>query len=126
MRLPVGCEVTDGVQPLPARVSEEAFDRVNGDRPVELAPIACALARMIADPPCTAGIGLSLTSASQASWNPPSRVRKPSLYVFAGRTGVVAGREEVEIDRPLAAQRAGWPLRAEIRRTSQVYGLFSH
>ena len=60
-------------------------------------------------------------------------MREPGLDVLAGGAGVVAGREEVEIDRPLRAHVAGRPLGAEVRRTgqiggltAQVDGLFSH
>ena len=106
---------------LERQITQEPLDGVDAHRAVELAAIAVILARMIADPPVhrrhrvvsdqgfpgfaeAAGLG----------------VRQPRLDVLAGRTGIVTRRQQVEVDRPLAAYRSGAALEGEIGWLGQV------
>jgi hypothetical protein len=89
-------------------VAEEALDRVDADRLVDLRPIADAFAGMIADPAhdrrervvprqMPPG-GLVVAAFSMV---------EPALDVLAGGALGVAGRQPVDIDRPLGAPGAG-------------------
>ena len=51
------------------------------------------------------------------------REGQPRLDVLAGRAGVVAGRQEVDVLRPLGAGRAGAALGLEVGRPGEVFHL---
>ena len=90
------------------RVAEETLDRIDADRFVDMRAIAGVFAGVIADPAhhrrhrvverqCAPG-GLVVAGLG---------VVEPGLNIFAGRTGVVAGRQPIDIDRPRGAPRSG-------------------
>src|SRR5512132_584271 len=105
-------------------VSEKPLDRVDGDRRVELAAVAVRLARVIADAAVHRRQRIVLEDGlPRFAETAGGGMREPGLDVFAGGTGVVAGWEEVEIDRPLRAHVADRPRHAEVRWTGQIGGL---
>ena len=105
-------------------VSEKTLDRVDRDRRVELAAVAVGLARVIADAAVHRRQRIVLDDRlPRLAETAGGGMREPGLDVLAGGTGVVAGREEVEIDRPLRAHVADRPRGAEVRRTGQIGGL---
>ena len=83
------------------KIAEKALHGMNAHRIVELGPIAARLARMIADATVHGRQrvvaqdrlpGLAVLAGL--------RQIEPGLHVLAGRAGVVAGRQQVDIDRP--------------------------
>ncbi len=89
-------------------VAEEALDRVDADRLVELAAVARGLARVIADAPHDRRQRIVLGQRSPRGFVVAGLgVIQPALDVLAGRAGVVARRQAIQIDRPVGAPRAG-------------------
>jgi len=95
-----GLRRRDGQGPalLPREVAEEPLHGMNADRAIELRPVASGLAGMIADAPMHGRKrvvaqdrlpGLAVFASL--------RQVEPGLHVFAGRAGVIARREEVDI-----------------------------
>ena len=89
-------------------VAEEPLDRVDADRGVELGAVARRLARVVADP------AHDRRERVVGDEPPPRRLVaavlgrvQPALDLLAGRAGVVARREPVDVDRTLAAPGAG-------------------
>ncbi len=100
-------------------VAEEALDRIDADRLVELAAVARALARVVADAPHDGGQRIVRGQRAPGGLVVAALgVVEPALDVLAGRAGVVAGRQPVEIDRPRRAPRAGLvgEARADVER----------
>ena len=100
---------TGTVQPCRMRlVAEEPLDGVDADGLVELAAVARGLAGVVADPADDRGervVGHDL--APRRFVAPLLRVVEPPLDVLPGRAGVVARRQQVDVDRPLGAPGAG-------------------
>ena len=111
--------LVEGPAPGDGDVAEEPLDRIDADRLVDLSAVARGFAGVVADaahdggqrivcgerPPgvlVVAGLGMG----------------EPALNVLAGRAGGVAGRQAVDIDRPLGAPRAGMVelARADVER----------
>src|SRR5664280_242705 len=89
-------------------VAEETLDRIDPNSFVDLRPIAGALAGVIADPPHHSGHRVVLREHVPGTFVVARfRVVKPRLDVFAGRTGMIARRQAVHIDRTHRAPRAG-------------------
>ena len=98
----------DRGQPAFARrhIAEEPFHRMDADGRIQLVSIAAGLARVVADAAMHRGQrivahqcfpGLAVFACLRQS--------EPGLDVFARRAGVVAGRQEIDIDRPTRADR---------------------
>jgi hypothetical protein len=98
-------------------VAEEALDRVDADRSVEHAAIARGFARMIADPPMRRRQRIVLHQR-RPGLAVLARLRQiePGLDVLPGRAGVVAGREQIDIDRAPRAHRTRSLLAGQIDR----------
>jgi hypothetical protein len=86
-------------------ITEEALDGMDADRAIELLAIAAVFARVVADAAVDGGQRIvfderkpSLIVAALP------RMREPGLNVFTGGTRIVAGREEVDVDRSLRAR----------------------
>ena len=95
------------------QIAEKALDGVDADRAVELGAVAAGFAGMIADAPMHGGKRIV------AQDRPPGLPVisglgeiEPGLHVLARRTGIVAGRQKIDIDRPLLADGTG-PLFAQ-------------
>ena len=103
--LAAGCRGDRRRPPLGERhVAEKALDRVDGDRRVELAAVAVRLARVIADAAVHRRHRVVLDDRLPGLAEPPGGgVGEPGLDVLAGGAGVVARRQEIQIDRPLRA-----------------------
>ena len=91
-------------------VAEEALDRVDPDRLVELAAVAGGLAGVVTDPPHDRRervvLGQLAPGALVAAVALLGLVQ-PGLHVLAGRAGVVAGRHPVDVDGAFVAPAAG-------------------
>lgn len=104
--------------PLERHVSEEALDRVNRHRAVEVCAIAVALARVVADPPvdrrervvCHRHTPRTLMLAGL-------HMRQPGLDVLFHRAGRIARRQQIDIHRALLADRPR--ARAAVREIGQ-------
>src|SRR5450759_1340430 len=89
-------------------VAEEMLDRIDSNRFVDLRPIAGALAWVIADPPHHGGHRVVLREHAPGTFVVARfRLVEPRLDVFAGRTGMIARRQAVHIDRTHGAPGAG-------------------
>ena len=113
---------------LQGQIAQKPLDGVDADRGIELAAIAGGLAGMVADPAVDTRhrvvLGQTLPSLLETA---RLRVRQPSLDVLARRTGVVAGGQQIHVDRPLDALRADVALLVrQIQRTRHIDGLVSH
>ena len=88
------------------QIAEEALDRVDAHRLVDFRAVAGVLARVIADTPVHRGQGVvaddDLPGVAIAAG---LRFAQPRLDVLAGRTGVVARRQPVHVERPHRADR---------------------
>ena len=88
-------------------VAEETFHHVDGNRRIDFAAIAAGFARMVADAPVH---GRHRVVGDQQlprlAVFPLLRQGQPALDVLAGRAGIVAGRQQVGIDRPARAHRS--------------------
>ena len=89
-------------------IAQEALDRIDADRLVELAAVAGALAGVVAD---AAHHGRQRVVLGQGA---PGRLvvaglgmEEPALDVLARGTGVVAGRQPIDIDRAIGAPGPG-------------------
>ena len=101
-----GTRGSDGPSLLERHVAEEPLDRVDADRLIDVLAVARVLARVIAhaavhrrhrivaddDVP-----GLAIAAGL--------RLGEPGLDVFAGRAGVVARRQAIDVERPHRADR---------------------
>ncbi len=112
---------------LDREVAQEPLDRVDADGAVELAAVTGALAGMIADTAVNGGKGVVLDEPA------PSRLEvaalggvEPALDILAGRAGVIAGRQEVNIERALRAKWTRPPLACEIGLDCQIIGSRRH
>ena len=101
-------------QPFADRViAEESLHGMDAHRRVELGPVAGRFAGMIADPPHDRRQGIVLHQALPGGGIIAALgLEEPFLDVLPGRAGVVAGRQPVDIDRPLGAPRTGVVLQA--------------
>ncbi len=115
-----GAGRVDGQRPFVLRreIAQKAFDCVNTDRRVEVLAITARFARVIADPAMHARQRIvpdeRLPGLSKLGG---LGERQPSLDVLAGRAGDIAGRQEIDIDRPLGPHRprASLPARVDAR-----------
>ena len=90
------------------RVAEEPLDRVDPDRLVDLRPVAGRLAGVETDPTADRGERVVLDEGTPRRLVLPGlRVVEPALDVLAGRAGVVAGRQAVDVDGSLDAPGTG-------------------
>ena len=108
-------------------IAEEALDGVDADRAVELRAVAAVLAGMVADP------AVHRRQRVVGGEDPPRlleapalRRAEPGLDVLAGGAGVIARRQEVDVDRPLRPERPGPPLVREVRRAGEVGRALAH
>ena len=107
-------------------VAEEALDRIDADALVELRAVARGLAGVIADPAHDGGQRVVLCQHAPGLLVVPGfGVEQPALDVLAGGTGMVAGRQAVDV---LRADRAPGPgpvgeARARIERDGEGLGL---
>ena len=110
-------------QPLLDRlVAEEALDRIDADRLVELAAIARGLARVIADASHDRGQRIVLGEHAPGRFVVARLgVVEPALDVLAGRAGVIAGRQPIDVQRPVGAPGAGLvgEARADVERDGE-------
>jgi hypothetical protein len=116
--LPVFCRGT---------IAEESFDRMDADAAVEPGAVAGVLARVIADAPVHRRQrvvaderfpgGAKLAGLGE---------REPSPDVLARRAGVVAGRQQIDIDGPPRAERACASLARRINERRQVASIGRH
>ena len=97
------------------QIAEKALDGVDADCAVELLAIALVFARVVADPAVHGRQRIvaderlpSLAIAVQPAQG------EPSLDVLAGRAGMIAGRQEIDIDRTARAHRSGARLRDQV------------
>ena len=102
--------LTFGLGKLPVffkrQVAEKAFDRVNTDRTVGESPVTDILAGVIADPAVNRRHRVVVDEFSPGRFVITRlRQRQPGLDIFAGRAGIIAGWQEIDIVRPLRAQR---------------------
>ena len=107
------------------KIAEKPFHGMDADRAVELAPIAVRLARMIADAPVHGRKGVvAQDRLPRLAVFAGLRQIEPCLHVLACRTGVVARRQEVDIDRPLRADgtRALFAQHVDDRREIRLSG----
>jgi len=89
-------------------VAEEALDGVDAHRLVELAAVAGGFASVIADAAHGGRHRVVLHQFAPGFLVVAGLcVEQPALDVFAGRAGVVAGRQAVDIHRPVRAPGAG-------------------
>ncbi len=98
----------DGPAALDRLVAEEALDGVDPDRLVQGGAVAGGLAGAVADPPHHRGervVGHDL--APGVFVRRLLGVVQPLLHVLAGRAGVVAGRQPVDVHGPLGAPGTG-------------------
>jgi hypothetical protein len=103
-------------------VAEEALDRVDADRLVDLGAIARAFARVIAHPSHHGGERIVLRQRAPGGFVVAFlRMEQPGLDVLARRTGVVAGRKAVDVDRARGAPRTGvvGKARADVERNGE-------
>ena len=83
-------------------VAEEALDGVDADRLVELAAVARGLAGVIADAPHDRRQRIVLGELAPCGFVVARlRVVEPALDVLAGRAGVVARRQPIDVERPV-------------------------
>src|SRR6266496_2471569 len=88
-------------------VAEKPLDGVDADGAVEFLAIAVILARVVADAAVDSGQRIVFHQRQpRLAVAALPRMGEPSLNVLAGRAGIVAGRQEVDIGRPLRAHRA--------------------
>ena len=88
-------------------VAEKPLDGVDADGAVEFLAIAAILARVVADAAVDSGQGIVFHQREpRLAVAALPRMGEPGLNVLAGRAGIVAGGQEVDIDRPLRAHRA--------------------
>ena len=89
-------------------VAEETLDRIDADGFVDLRAVAGGFAGMIADAAHHRGQRIVLRQHAPGVFVVAGfGVIEPGLDVLAGRAGVVAGRQTIDIDRPLGAPGAG-------------------
>ena len=89
-------------------VAEEALDRIDADRLVDLRTVAGGLAGVIADAPHHGGQRIVLREHAPGVFVIAGfGVVEPGLDILAGRAGVIARRQAVDIDRPHGAPGAG-------------------
>ncbi len=109
---------------LQREVTEETLHGVDAHRAVHFLAIAMALARVVADSTVHGRHGIvphqHLPGLLVCAF---LGVGEPGLDVLSRRTGVVAGGEQVHVERALRANRAG-PLAmlGQIRRTRDIAG----
>ncbi len=93
-------------------VAEEPLDRMDADRGIEVVAVTTGFARMVADPPMHRRQRVvAHDRVPGLPVFPRLRQIEPCLDVLAGWAGVIAGRHEVDIDRPPGANRTGALLR---------------
>ncbi len=109
------------------KVAQEALDGVDGDRRVERGAVTGRLARMVADP---AVHGRHRVIPDQRfprlAVLAGLRQIKPGLDVLAGRAGIVAGRQKVDIERTARPDRPCPPLAGQIDGRRHVVRLSGH
>jgi len=88
-------------------VAEKPLDGVDADGAVEFLAIAVILARMVTDAAVNCRQWI-VSHERQPRLAVPAlpRVGEPGLNVLASRAGVIAGRQEVDVNRPVRAHRA--------------------
>ena len=102
-------------------IAEEALDGMDADRAVQLLAVAGALAGVIADPAVHSGHGVVRDQGPPGPLETPGlSLGEPRLDVLAGRAGMVARREQVDVDRALRAQRSSAPFVVQIRPPRHV------
>jgi len=113
---------------LNGKIAQEAFDGVDADGGIELAPIAGAFAGMVAHPTVDGWHRIVLGQALPGFLEPACLcVGQPSLNIFARRTGIIACGQQIDVDRPLDALRADIALlMRQVQRTRHIDRLVSH
>jgi hypothetical protein len=98
---------------LARQIAEESLHRVDRDGAVEVRPITAGFARVVAHPSMDRGKRVVVHEHAPGSLV-LSRLHlgKPLLDVLPGRTGRVAGRQEIHVDRALGPN--GTPARAPV------------
>ncbi len=90
------------------RVTEMPLDGVDGHRAVHEPAVAHGFARVIANPAVDGGEGVVLGELMPGAMGVAGLgERQPGLDVLTGGAAGVAGREQIDIDGPLRAHRAG-------------------
>ncbi len=113
---------------LDGQIAQEAFDGVDADGCIELAPIAGGFAGMVADPAVNARHRI-VFGQTLPGFLKPARlgVSQPRLDVFARRTGVIARRQQIHVERTLDALRADIALLVrQVQRARHIDRLVSH
>ncbi len=102
---------------LEGEIAQISLDGVDADRRLQLAAVAQGFARVVADPTMNGRQGVVLNEdfpgCSVITFDD---LGEPSLDVLTGRARGVAGREEVEVDRTSAANRARGAMLSQVRR----------
>jgi hypothetical protein len=89
------------------QITEKALDRVNADRRVEVFAVAGAFARVVADAAVHGRHGIVANQRLPGvAILPGLRQGEPGLDVLAGRTRVIAGRLQVDVNRASGATGA--------------------
>ena len=100
-------------------VAEEPLHRVDGDRAIHLPPVAGVLAGVVAHAPVDRREGVVPGQLPPRLLVPAGLGQgEPRLDVLPGRAALVAGREEVDVHRPLGAHRSG-PLTPRSQRAQR-------
>ena len=112
---------------LDGQVAEEAFDGVDADGGVEFAAIAGRLAGVVADAAVDGGERVGLHQQRPGLAVAASlRMIEPALNRFTCRTGVIAWREQILVDRPPAPHRTVLGLVPQVRKLRQVTVAVDH
>ena len=93
---------------LACEVAQEALDRMDRHRSVELGPVADALARVVADPAVDRGQRVVGDEFAPRLLVPSrSRMREPGLDVLPGGAARIARRQQVHVHRAASPNGAG-------------------
>jgi hypothetical protein len=108
-------------------LAQKTLHGVDADRAVEVRAVAAVLARVVADPAVHRRHRVVRDQDPPRLLEAPALRRgEPGLDVLARRAGVVARRQEVDIDRPLGPERPGPALVRKIRRPGELEVLATH
>jgi hypothetical protein len=89
-------------------ISQKTLHRVDADGAIQIVAIAYRFTRVIANPPHDGGKRIVFGERTPGMFIVARfGMIQPALDVLAGRTGGVAGRQAIHINRPLGAPRSG-------------------
>ena len=95
-------------RPLQGEITQEPLDPVDRHGAVQIGPVAHALAGVVADPPVDGRQRVVPHQFAPRLLVPAGlHVRQPGLDVLPGRATGVARRQQIQVDRPVGADRTG-------------------